>query len=343
MLPPAVAFATLRGRIFVIRERKLVIKQCVTSLAVAIVATALAASAQAQSGLAGLSPAAQVEIQKLSPAQRAALAHSLLGDTAAPSNPAAINPAAGSAASSSVAQASGGIAAAPAAAMAPMPSAPAYNWNGCYLAAGFGVGMFNDEHHLQVSSLGTTLVSANSTTGGNGLLGRFGAGCDYQVAPRIILGAFGDFDLTNMAGTMNEIEFTAKENQDWAWAAGMRAGYLLWPQTLGYIDGGFTQARFHFANAGLPTTVGFAVPGFTFGGEFGGYVANGVFGGAGFEMALDFLPGLFWRNEYRFAYYMPMNDPAQIEGIPVTERVQPTVQTVTSSFVYKLDWNRFLR
>ena len=76
---------------------------------------------------------------------------------------------------------------------------------------------------------------------------------------------------------------------------------------------------------------------------FGGYVANGVFGGAGFEMAMDFLPGLFWRNEYRFAYYMPMNDPAVFLGIPSTERVQPTVQTVTTSFVYKLDWNRFLR
>jgi outer membrane immunogenic protein len=314
------------------------LKQGVASLAVAGIAAASAVSAQAQSGLAGLSPSAQSEIQKLSPAQRAALAHSLLGDTAVSSNSAVINSAPGRA--PAVAQA-GGVSTAPAAAMAPVSSAPAYDWNGCYLALGAGVGMFNDEHHLQISSGDTELATANSTTGGNGLLGRFGVGCDYQVAPRVVLGAFGDFDLTNMAGTMTEDEFIAKENMDWAWSAGARAGYLLWPQTLGYIDGGFTQARFHFANAGLPTAF-INETGLTFGGEFGAYVANGVFGGAGFEMALDFLPGAFWRNEYRFAYYMPMNDPSQIEGIPFTERVQPTVQTITTSFVYKLDWNRFL-
>ncbi|HEY1982426.1 MAG TPA: hypothetical protein VGH13_20310 [Xanthobacteraceae bacterium] len=219
------------------------IRQGAASLAAAVLMTAMfAASVQAQSGLSGLSPAAQAEIQKLSPAQRAALAHSLLDDTAATANPAAINPAAGSASasSSSVAQASGGIAAAPATAMAPMPSAPAYDWNGCYVAAGAGVGMFNDEHHLRATSLGTTVLTANTTTGGNGLLGRFGAGCDYQVAPRIVLGAFGDIDLTNMSGTMAEFEIAGKESENWAWTAGARAGYLLWPQTLGYIDGGFT-------------------------------------------------------------------------------------------------------
>jgi outer membrane immunogenic protein len=207
---------------------------------------------------------------------------------------------------------------------------------------GAGVGMFNDEHHLQASLIGTgtILLSNNSTTGGNGLLGRFGGGCDYQVAPRVVLGAFGDVDLTNMAGTMSDFfGLTAKENADWAWTAGARAGYLLWPQTLGYIDGGFTQARFHFANGTIPPTLGIGLPAAT---VFGGYVANGVFGGAGFEMALDFLPGAFWRNEYRFAYYMPMNDPSVLEGLPTTLRVQPTVQTVTTSFVYKLDWNRFL-
>jgi outer membrane immunogenic protein len=306
--------------------------------ALALVAATIAVSAHAQSGL---SPSAQAEIQKLSPAQRAALAHSLLGDTSVSSNPATINPAAGQA-SSGVAQAGGGIVMAPAAAMAPAPSAPAYNWNGCYVALGAGVNTFNDEHHLSVQSLGLSAVSNNSTTGGMGLLGRVGAGCDYQVAPRIVLGAFGDFDLTNSAGTMSEIELTAKENQDWAWSAGARAGYLLWPQTLGYIDGGFTQARFHFANGVIPASLFGGLPGLTFGSQFGGYVASGVFGGAGFEMALDFLPGAFWRNEYRFAYYMPMNDPGAIGGIPITERVQPTVQTVTTSFVYKLDWNRFL-
>ena len=314
------------------------IKQAVTPVAAAIAAMAFAVSAQAQSGLSGLSPAARAEIQRLSPAQRAALAHSLLGDKPAPADAATINPAAGRApaVSSGVAQA-GGVSTAPAAAMAPMPSTPAYDWNGCYLAGGAGVGMFNDEHHIGVGSPPGPITS-NSTTGGNGLLGRFGAGCDYQVASRFIVGGFGDLDIGNLSGTLNEAGLTAKETEQWAWSAGLRGGYLLWPQVLAYVDGGFTETRFQIAGAsvGVP-------PGGATGLIFGSYVANGVFGGAGFEMALDFLPGAFWRNEYRFAYYMPMNDPVQFSGLPgLSERVQPTVQTVTTSFVYKLDWNRFL-
>lgn len=108
---------------------------------------------------------------------------------------------------------------------------------------------------------------------------------------------------------------------------------------LGYIDGGFTEARFHFNGLSISSVV----PAIPSGVYLGSYVANGVFGGAGFEMPLDFLPGTFWRNEYRFAYHMPMNDPFQgaFTG-GLTKRVQPTVQTITTSFVYKLDWNRFL-
>jgi outer membrane immunogenic protein len=142
-----------------------------------------------------------------------------------------------------------------------------------------------------------------------------------------------------MAGTMSESGITSKETEHWAWTVGARAGYLLWPQVLAYIDGGFTEARFHFNGLNI-AALGGPIPA---GISLGSYVANGVFGGAGFEMPIDFLPGAFWRNEYRFAYYMPMNDP--FTGLlvgGVVERVQPTVQTVTTSFVYKLDWNRFL-
>ncbi|HEY1503177.1 MAG TPA: outer membrane beta-barrel protein [Stellaceae bacterium] len=320
------------------------LKQWVVSLAVAAVATGLAASAQAQSGIAALSPAAQAEIQKLSPAQRAALAHSLLGDTAVSAHPVTINPAAGTAParSSSVAQA-GSVAAAPAVAMVPASAAPAYDWNGCYAAAGVGAGMFNDEHHIESLTAHAPIVTS-STSGGSGLLGRFGAGCDYQVAPRIVLGAFGDLDLGNLSGTFAEPGFTSRETEQWAWSAGVRGGYLLWPQTLAYIDTGFTQARFQLTDANLAVP-----PAPPTGIHFGAYVANGVFGGAGFEMALDFLPGAFWRNEYRYAYYFGMNVPLTGASgglvIPpgLVDKVQPSVQTITTSFVYKLDWNRFLQ
>ena len=55
-------------------------------------------------------------------------------------------------------------------------------------------------------------------------------------------------------------------------------------------------------------------------------------------------PGLFWRNEYRYAEYGnesvtdSSSDPAA--GIRNRINFKPRVQTVTTQLVYKFNWGR---
>ncbi len=187
---------------------------------------------------------------------------------------------------------------------APMaPPAPVANWTGCYLDGGVGYGLYNQDH--SVTNTGVTTVT--STDGGRGWLGRLGAGCDYQFAPKWVIGAFGDYDFMSLKGTLqpNEVfagsSLTGSEKESSAWAVGARIGFLVTPNILTYFDGGYTQSRFDQVNLLLATGAAttFAYPAHTY---------SGWFLGSGFDFALsDFfggLPrGLYTRTEYRFADY----------------------------------------
>ena len=79
---------------------------------------------------------------------------------------------------------------------------------------------------------------------------------------------------------------------------GGRAGWVVVPQLLVYVSGGYTQARFgqvDFNNAVpvfLPPDL--HLPATTY---------DGWFIGTGYEYGFGFLPGLYWKTEYRFADY----------------------------------------
>ena len=84
------------------------------------------------------------------------------------------------------------------------------------------------------------------------------------------------------------------------WAVGGRIGGLVFPQLLTYFSGGYTEA--HLAVnpsdprwSSLRHCLGF----------FTARPASGCFLGAGDEYALSFLPGLFWKTEYRFSAWTP--------------------------------------
>ncbi len=82
-----------------------------------------------------------------------------------------------------------------------------------------------------------------------------------------------------------------------AWAVGGRLGYTLTPTILTYVNGGYTQARFDGINfvsqgAGVPLNA-----------QIGAATYSGWFVGSGFEYSLGWMPGLFWKTEYRFAQY----------------------------------------
>ncbi len=215
------------------------------------------------------------------------------------------------------------------------PPPPAPTWTGCYVSAGFGYGMLDDER--SGTSFGTPI--ANSTSAAKGWLGSFGGGCDYQfngVTPfgPIVIGAFGDYDPANITGNfgdpVNSSQSGTQTFQD-AWYAGARAGLLITPNLLSYFDGGATGARIGSITLSPFDTLPSAD-------------TTGWFVGGGYEFALNWLPihGLFWKTEYRFAEYGPYDQNyihPRFVGTATTIHNNVDVQTITSSLVWRFNWS----
>jgi outer membrane immunogenic protein len=243
------------------------------------------------------------------------------------------------------------------AAKAPIMKAPppiVYNWTGCYISGGVGYGMWNQDHSTTTAFTVGAAVVPNITTiettgGGRGWLGRFGAGCDYQVSSNWVIGLFGDYDWMNLKGSVSSLTvnafgnpLSADEKETAAWAAGARIGYLIAPSVLTYVDGGFTEARFGeidlVSNLGVPN--GRAFPAHTY---------QGWFVGSGFEYAFTWLPiqGLFVRSEYRYATYkkddltefvLATGAPSGNTGLGNVLHSDKQVQTITTSLVWRFNW-----
>src|SRR5262245_34023972 len=79
------------------------------------------------------------------------------------------------------------------------PPAPiaVYSWTGCYVRAGGGYGMFDQEIRSVINGVP---VGLTADVGGRGWFGTVQAGCDYQVGSNIVIGAFGDYDFGGIKG-----------------------------------------------------------------------------------------------------------------------------------------------
>jgi outer membrane immunogenic protein len=228
---------------------------------------------------------------------------------------------------------------------------PAFSWTGCYLNGGVGYGMWNQDHSISTDNGVTSnaFTTTQTTNGGRGWLGRFGAGCDYQVSSSWVIGAFGDYDFMKLKGSMATLLLNggfptaADENESSAWSAGARLGYLIAPTILTYIDGGYTQTRFDQMNITRSNGV-------SGGDAFPAHTYQGWFFGSGFEYAFTWLPinGLFVRSEYRYATYS-QNDltefvlasgaPSGNLGLGNVLHSSKQVQTVTTSLVWRFNWH----
>jgi outer membrane immunogenic protein len=134
---------------------------------------------------------------------------------------------------------------------------PVFNWTGCYINAGAGYGMWDQKHYSETYP-GLAQLTNPMNSGGEGWLGTFGGGCDYQVSSRLVIGAFGDYDVMNLTGAFLDpwANFVAcvpgtvpsgclgNETEQGAWGAGGRIGFLVTPRLLTYLNGGYTQAHF---------------------------------------------------------------------------------------------------
>jgi outer membrane immunogenic protein len=211
------------------------------------------------------------------------------------------------------------------------PARPVYNWSGFYLGAGGGYGMFSLDTSLTVNG---TLESDNQTWGGRGWFGTVTAGFDHAFSNRIVGGVFADVDFSNIKGHFADTwwEASGRITHNRAWAVGARAGYLVLPSVLTYVNGGFTQARF----SGV-TLFDFGRPNSPSGDSLPAQTYSGWFVGGGVETAL--WSGFFVKTEYRYADYrtrtvLIVNDDLRI----APDRIHPFVQTVRTDLVYKFNW-----
>jgi outer membrane immunogenic protein len=218
------------------------------------------------------------------------------------------------------------------------PPAPVTSWTGCYINGGGGYGMWNQDNTVE-SDPGHVASTINDTNGGRGWFGTIGAGCDYQFNQNIVIGAFGDFDFMSLKGTLyvNDLAMVGDETERWAWGVGARVGWLVTPALLTYVNGGYTQTRFDQVNLVNIST----------GASENEYIAahtyNGWFIGGGTEYNLNWIPGLFWRSEYRYASYRASDNSIlnTSDGSLTGDAMHSTkfVQTIRSELVYRFNWH----
>src|SRR5437764_4839543 len=224
---------------------------------------------------------------------------------------------------------------------APPPMAPVYNWTGFYIFGGVGGGLWDASTFTRVTGTGVPL-SINQTQGGDGWFGTVGAGYDWQVNQSWVVGIFGDGQFGSLRGTLQDPIFgwtsTIKE-QD-AWAAGVRVGYLVAPNVLSYVNGGYSGSHWS-GTTFLSTVSGFAV-----GDHTNSFNRSGAFIGGGVENNLNIFgisaPGWFMKTEYRAAYYGRQNISEFADGTNLSTghdiSFKPWTQTISTSLVYRFNW-----
>jgi outer membrane immunogenic protein len=238
----------------------------------------------------------------------------------------------------------------------PMAPPPTPTFSGCWLSGGVGYGLFDQENTSfdTFSRFGApgAQISDTETSGGKGWLGRVGAGCDYQFGlggnSQWVIGAFGDYDWTNIRGRIDDISFAStvglgggvgEEKMNNQWAVGGRIGWVPLPNLMTFVSFGYTQAHFNgtaftaqfIPTLGVPT--GVTRDPATF---------HGWFIGGGEEYAFTWLPvpGLFWKTEYRLSEFdkqlaaVRFADGSGAYGI----ESKKWVQTITTSLVWRFNW-----
>ena len=216
---------------------------------------------------------------------------------------------------------------------APPPPAPVYSWTGCYVGAGGGYGMWNQEN----SDLGPGEITAVQTDGGRGWFGTAQVGCDYQLSSDWVIGAFGDWDFGSLSGHPHfPTDLFGNEKEKWAWAVGGRLGYVVVPNLLAYVSVGWREAHFNgfelfdevtpFTDEDL---------------HFNAHTYSGWFIGTGYEYGLKWFPGLFWKTEYRYAEFSAVNIPqitTSTGEFGDLFHIRKFEQTIRSELVWRFNW-----
>ena len=231
---------------------------------------------------------------------------------------------------------------APRYAKAPMPMPVAPSWTGFYIFGGAGGGLWAADQHIQ-TTVGALPLTVDQRQGGSGWFGTVGAGYDWQVNSGWVAGIFADGQFGSLKGTIQDpiAGWTASEKLQDAWAAGVRVGYLVAPNVLSYVNGGYSGS--HFSGTSLYSTIS----GAPVGDHTNSFNRNGWFIGGGVENNLTIAglinaPGWFLKTEYRSAFY---NSKAVNELVDGTNafvgrdiKFNTWNQTISTSLVYRFNW-----
>jgi outer membrane immunogenic protein len=149
---------------------------------------------------------------------------------------------------------------------------------------------------------------------------------------------FGDYDFSGIRGDLGPVALNVigRERLNSSWAVGGRVGWVVVPQLLVYFSGGYTQARFDQVDFSS-----FSPPFAPSGTHLAANTYGGWFIGSGYEYSLGFLPGLYWKTEYRFADYRAERVPYIFTATGVTQFTIDShkyVHTVRSELVWRFNF-----
>jgi outer membrane immunogenic protein len=221
---------------------------------------------------------------------------------------------------------------------APMPVAP--SWTGFYIFGGGGGGLWAADSNVQTFPGGAAL-SRDQRLGGDGWFGTVGIGYDWQFNGRWVAGIFGDGQFGDIRGSLSDPFFDTegREKLRTSYAGGVRLGYLVAPNVLSYVNGGYSGSQWS------GTTQSFLTAPFTALTTTPSFHRNGWFIGGGVENNLDIFgiaaPGWFMKTEYRSAFYERITLPETFIGGGPTGTAatfKPWVQTISTSLVYRFNW-----
>lgn len=223
---------------------------------------------------------------------------------------------------------------------APM-AAPVANWTGFYVFGGGGGGLSNSDQSIVSTTTGTPLT-ITQRQGGSGWFGTVGLGYDWQFNGTWVAGVFADGQFGSIRATVQDplLGLTGNQKLEDSWAAGVRLGWLVAPNVLSYVNGGYSGAHFGSTNfttlGGAATTV-----------RLNGYNRNGWFIGGGVENSLNIFgissPGWFMKTEYRSAFYdtKTQDEISTVTNLPTgvnSIRANNWNQTISTSLVYRFNW-----
>jgi outer membrane immunogenic protein len=232
---------------------------------------------------------------------------------------------------------------------APAPMAVAPSWTGFYIFGGGGGGLWNANGGVDSTATGACIICTNTRTGGDGWFGTVGAGYDWQGGSSWVVGIFGDGTFGSLKGNIGDSGLFAgggafgivgTTKMETAWAAGARLGFLVAPNVLSYVNGGYTGTYWTGS-----TLLGSAT-GVASGLHTDSFNTQGWFVGGGVENSLNFFgisaPGWFMKTEYRASYLDSKRLNEKVDGTNALFgrdiTFKPFVQTISTSLVYRFNW-----